>query len=97
MSDHQEAMPMSKTDELYLDENLNEIDPKADANHGPIPSIAPRAGSTASVVQMYSHCGVCGGHLHFNHMTDFSRNMTHEKATCPECGVEARQVMHRLQ
>ena len=60
-------------------------------------SIAPVVGTTEQVVQKYSHCNLCGGRLHFNYVTDFSRNTTHEKASCPECGLDARQVLHRLQ
>lgn len=60
-------------------------------------SIAPSVGTSEQVVQKYSHCGLCGGRLHFNYITDFSRNTTHEKASCPECGLEARQALHRLQ
>jgi hypothetical protein len=88
---------MDNTDDLYLDENLNEISTAAEVLDGPSPTIAPKSGTSAAVVQQYSHCNFCGGRLHFNHMTDFSRNTTHEKASCPECGLEARQVMHRLQ
>jgi hypothetical protein len=60
-------------------------------------SIAPAIGTSKQVVQRYSHCNLCGGRLHFNYVTDFSRNTTHEKASCPECGLENRQVLHRLQ
>ncbi|MBS1960518.1 MAG: hypothetical protein JST80_13660 [Bdellovibrionales bacterium] len=60
-------------------------------------TIAPVVGTTEQVVQKYSHCSLCGGHLHFNYTTDFSRNTTHEKASCPECGLDARHVLHRLQ
>lgn len=60
-------------------------------------SISSGVGTTEQVVQKYSHCGLCGGRLHFNYVTDFSRNTTHEKASCPECGLEARQALHRLQ
>lgn len=64
---------------------------------GPTPSIAPMIGSSKNVVQRYSHCGICGGRLHFNYVTDYSRNTTHEKSSCPECGLDAKQVLHRLQ
>lgn len=60
-------------------------------------ALAPVVGTTEQVVQKYSHCSLCGGRLHFNYITDFSRNTTHEKASCPECGLDARQVLHRLQ
>ena len=54
-------------------------------------------GSAAQVMERYTHCGICGSHLHFTHMTDFSRNLTQESAKCPECGVGARRVLHKLQ
>ena len=64
---------------------------------GPTPSLAATSGSNVEVIQHYSHCSFCGGRLHFNTVSDFSRNTTHEKASCPECGLETRQVLHRLQ
>jgi len=64
---------------------------------GPIPTLVPMVGTSKNVVQRYSHCNICGGRLHFNYVTDFSRNTTHEKSSCPECGLEAKQSLHRLQ
>lgn len=64
---------------------------------GPMLSIAPEFGSNKNVVERYSHCPICGGRLHFTHVSDFSRNTTHEKSSCPECGLDAKQVLHRLQ
>jgi DNA-directed RNA polymerase subunit RPC12/RpoP len=49
------------------------------------------------VMDRYSHCALCGAHLHFSHVTDFSRNLTQETSRCPECGIRARRVVHRLQ
>jgi len=54
-------------------------------------------GTAKDVVARYTHCALCGANLHFTHMTDFSRNLTQETAKCPECGIKARQVIHRLQ
>jgi hypothetical protein len=54
-------------------------------------------GDVKTVVARYTHCALCGSNLHFNHITDFAKNMTQEIARCPECGVKARQVMHKLQ
>lgn len=54
-------------------------------------------GSTEQVVARYSHCALCGANLHFNHITDFVKNMTQEIARCPECGIKAREVLHKLQ
>ncbi len=65
--------------------------------NGPTPTLATTSGSNAEVIQHYTHCALCGGRLHFNYTSDFSRNTTHEKASCPECGLETRQVLHRLQ
>jgi len=54
-------------------------------------------GTASEVVDRYTHCTLCGANLHFSHITDFSRNLTQETAKCPECGIKARQVLHRLQ
>jgi DNA-directed RNA polymerase subunit RPC12/RpoP len=54
-------------------------------------------GDVKDVVARYTHCALCGSNLHFNHITDFAKNMTQEIARCPECGLKARQVMHKLQ
>ena len=61
------------------------------------PTVSPYFGSVKEMMSRYSHCTICGANLHFTHMTDFSRNLTQEIAKCPECGVRARNVMHRLQ
>ncbi|MBU6153214.1 MAG: hypothetical protein KGP28_02825 [Bdellovibrionales bacterium] len=82
------------TDDLDL---IDEGNLETAVQKGPIPSIAPLVGSLDRVVQKYSHCGVCGGRLHFNYASDFSRNLTEEKASCPECGLDSRQSLHRLQ
>ena len=89
---------MSKHNEMsddldFSDEMSNEMP----VQKGPTPGIAPLVGSVDRVVQQYSHCGICGGRLHFNYASDFSRNLTEEKASCPECGLDSRQVLHRLQ
>ena len=81
-------------DELLLaEEQLLE----AVVEQGPTPALASMIGSTKDVVQRYSHCNMCGGRLHFNYVTDFSRNTTQEKSSCPECALDTRQVLHRLQ
>lgn len=54
-------------------------------------------GSAREVMDRYTHCALCGANLHFNHVTDFAKNLTQEIARCPECGIKAREVMHRLQ
>ncbi|MBC7691709.1 MAG: hypothetical protein H7222_08050 [Methylotenera sp.] len=58
---------------------------------------SPSFGTAKEVVQRYTHCVICNGNLHFNHQTDFSRNLTQETAKCPECGIKVRSVIHRLQ
>lgn len=90
---------MSKYDDQSIEElNLAEEQLlEAVVEQGPTPSLAPTVGTSKDVVQRYSHCNICGGRLHFNYSTDFSRNTTHEKSSCPECGLDARQVLHRLQ
>ncbi len=81
-------------DELILaEEQLLE----AVVEQGPTLSLVPTVGTMKNVIQRYSHCEICGGRLHFNYSTDFSRNTTHEKSSCPECGLDAKQILHRLQ
>jgi hypothetical protein len=84
----------SNADELS---GLDEVSLEPSLEQGPTPSIAPAVGTVEKVVTRYSHCGICGSRLHFNYISDFSRNTTHEKCSCPECGLETRQVLHRLQ
>jgi hypothetical protein len=57
----------------------------------------PMLGTAEEVMDRYCHCALCGANLHFSHVTDFSRNLTQETARCPECGVKARQHIHKLQ
>jgi DNA-directed RNA polymerase subunit RPC12/RpoP len=54
-------------------------------------------GTAKELIARHSHCGVCGAHLHFRVMTDFSRNMTQEMAQCPECGLKVPTTVHGLQ
>lgn len=76
----------------------NEI-PAGDESIEESPSFAasPLFGTSREIVARYTHCSLCGAHLHFTHVTDFSRNLTQETARCPECGIKARRHMHRLQ
>jgi hypothetical protein len=90
MSKHSDS---SAEDLNYLDEvSLEPV-----IEQGPTPAIAPLVGTIAKVLTRYTHCEICAGRLHFNYISDFSRNTTHEKSSCPECGLDARQVLHRLQ
>jgi len=54
-------------------------------------------GTSEQVMARYTRCALCGGNLHFSHLTDFSRNLTQETASCPECGIRVRKLLHRLQ
>ena len=71
-------------------ETQNEVSQSSSLN-------APVFNSAKDAIVRYSHCIMCGANLHFVHQTDFSRNLTLETAKCPECGVRARSVTHRLQ
>ena len=92
---------MSKFDEMNSGDELTEemLDELAleVVGKGPAMGMTPMLGNAKKMVEQYSHCDLCGGHLHFVHSTDFSRNTTNEKASCPECGLDARHVLHRLQ
>ena len=89
---------MSKFDEISVEEELAlEAAVESSIEQRPSFGVAPMVGSSKKVLERYSHCDICGGRLHFVHQTDFSRNTTQEKASCPECGLEARQSLHRLQ
>lgn len=78
-----------------MDEQNREETPE-DTNNEQTPA-SPLLGTPREILSRYSHCAVCGGNLHFTHLTDFSRNLTQEIAKCPECGIRARNVLHRLQ
>jgi hypothetical protein len=84
----------SGTDDLNLAEEMNL---ETVLEQGPTPAIAPSVGTIDQVLTRYTHCALCGGRLHFNYISDFSHNTTHEKSSCPECGLDTRQVLHRLQ
>jgi DNA-directed RNA polymerase subunit RPC12/RpoP len=71
--------------------------PNTASNASENAGLSPFYGTAKDVVARYTHCALCGANLHFTHVTDFSRNLTQETARCPECGVKARQAMHRLQ
>lgn len=61
------------------------------------PADALYYGTASEAIARYTHCTICGGNLHFTHVTDFIRNITQETARCPECGLKIRRVVHRLQ
>lgn len=58
---------------------------------------AAPVGNVLELVSRYTHCTLCGAHLHFSHITDFALNLTQELAKCPECGLKGSHVTHRLQ
>lgn len=90
---------MSKQSDMNIDDLNTADDSPAETvtDPGPRFSIVPQVGSLDAILSSYTHCNVCGGRLHFNHCSDFSRNTTQEKASCPECGLDSRQILHRLQ
>jgi DNA-directed RNA polymerase subunit RPC12/RpoP len=54
-------------------------------------------GQRDELMERYHHCPACGSRLHFVHFTDFQKNVTQETAKCPECGIRARRLLHKLQ
>ena len=82
---------MSKAKEFH--EELSEGSAGEDKGSAFLPIV----GSVKQMVTRYTHCGICGGRMHFNYASDFSRNTTEERAVCPECGLDSRQSLHRLQ
>ena len=90
---------MNHNDDAGLDLDL-EIDEIDNTNYEGQPAsvaLATTTGTSEDVIDRYSHCHYCGGRLHFVQITDFSRNTTQEKASCPECGLHTQQMLHRLQ
>lgn len=84
---------MTNENELHGDE----IDSNEIANEENAVLSGRFHGTTQEVLARYSHCNLCGANLHFTHVTDFTRNLTHETSRCPECGIKARRVIHKLQ
>lgn len=78
--------------DLPADESVESSNEAVDSG-----SLSQFFGTAKDVIARYTHCKLCGANLHFNYVTDFSRNLTHESARCPECGVRSRQIIHRLQ
>lgn len=76
-----------------LDESTEKSNEAIEANA----AMSQFFGSAKEVVARYTHCPICDSNLHFSHVTDFSRNLTQESARCPECGMKARRMIHRLQ
>lgn len=78
-------------------DDRDEMETQETAITQPAEALSQFFGSTTDVVYRYQHCVICNGNLHFSHLTDFNKNLTEETARCPECGIRARHVMHRLQ
>jgi len=76
-----------------MDDRENQLENPAGENA----LLTPFQGSAKDAVDRYTHCVLCGANLHFTHSTDFGRNLTHETAKCPECGIRAQSTLHRLQ
>jgi hypothetical protein len=86
---------MSKANEIF--EEIELSNDTSVTETGQASALKPGIGSLEQVVRHFSHCQICGGRMHFNYVSDFSRNTTQEKAICPECGLDTREVLHRLQ
>ena len=71
----------------------NEIDP----NNTTFEEYKDCFGEANEVMKRLLLCTLCGGHLHFNHMTDFRSNLVQETARCPDCGIRIRQRLHKMQ
>lgn len=87
---------MDKHDEWSAEESLDSVDSTTARDSSPA-SLSPLFGPADLVVARYCHCAECGAHLHFSHVTDFSRNLTQESAKCPECGTKGREGIYKLQ
>ncbi len=54
-------------------------------------------GEPREVMKKHLLCNMCGGHLHFSHLSDFPNGLIQETSRCPDCGVRIRQRLHKLQ
>lgn len=54
-------------------------------------------GDAGEVMKRHLLCTLCGGHLHFNHMSDIKYGLIQETARCPDCGIRVRQRLHKIQ
>jgi uncharacterized protein with PIN domain len=77
---------MDERNNVQVEEAIEEID-----------ALSQFFGTVSDVVARYTHCPLCGSYLHFSHVTDFAKNVTHETARCPECAIQVRKLMHKLQ
>jgi hypothetical protein len=86
MNDRNQPTPPSDSDEGVLETKGGE----------PV-EISSFFNTGEQAVEKHTHCPICSSNLHFNHLTDFARNLTYETAQCPECGIRVRNLTHRLQ
>lgn len=54
-------------------------------------------GEPLEVMRRLLLCHHCGGHLHFNHLTNFKQNLVQETARCPDCDLRVRNRIHKMQ
>ena len=54
-------------------------------------------GDPNEVMKKLLLCTLCGGHLHFNHLTDYRQNLVQETSRCPDCGIRIRSRLHKIQ
>ncbi len=54
-------------------------------------------GEATDIMRRHLLCNMCGGHLAFNHLSDYPHGLIQETARCPDCGVRVRQRIHKLQ
>lgn len=87
-------MSQRRSNDAELDLELELDEAQDSAGLSPDSSIL---GNASDVVERYCHCPLCGGRLHFSHVTDFAINLTRENSSCPECGYETKSTHHRLQ
>jgi hypothetical protein len=84
-----------KVEDERMDER-NDLSPEEEQTTD-LCDISRYFGTASQLIERYTHCAICGSNLHFTHVTDFGKNLTFETARCPECGIRARKMMHRLQ
>ncbi|MCB0355828.1 MAG: hypothetical protein KDD40_02415 [Bdellovibrionales bacterium] len=48
-------------------------------------------------LEEYFHCILCGTELEYAHETDFIYQTVEEKAHCPHCKIESKNIAHKLQ
>lgn len=54
-------------------------------------------GDPSDIMKKHLLCNLCGGHLSFNHLSDYQHGLIQETARCPDCGIRTRQRLHKIQ